>query len=195
LTERSETLTHQSVLYLIVCGSPASRGVVTAVELAQADGWEVCVVATPDGLKFIDIPAVCELTGHPVRHRYRYPGEPDVLPVADAMLVAPATVNTVNKWAAGIADTLALGLIVEGVGKGLPIVAMPFTNEAMARHPAFARSIADLRAWGVTVLWGNGEIPQFPPGSGESIVDRFPWRLALDAVKERAWRPSGADHW
>jgi phosphopantothenoylcysteine synthetase/decarboxylase len=163
--------------------------------MAQADGWDVCIVATPDGLKFIDVPHLVELTGHPVRHRYKQPGEPDVLPAADAMLIAPATVNTVNKWAAGIADTLALGLIVEGVGIGLPIVAVPFTNEAMARHPAFPRSIALLREWGVSVLYGAGEIPAFDPGTGESLVDLFPWRLAVDAVKQRAWRSESAEHW
>jgi phosphopantothenoylcysteine synthetase/decarboxylase len=195
LTETSDPLAPDPVLYLIVCGSPASRGAVTAVRLAQADGWEVCVVATPDGLKFIDVPTLSLLTGHPVRHQYKYPGDPDVLPAPDAILVAPATVNTVNKWAAGIADTLALGLIVEGVGKGLPIVAVPFTNDAMARHPAFPRSIAELREWGVTVLYGAGEIPAFPPGTGESIVDEFPWRLALDTVRKRAWRSAGSDHW
>lgn len=176
------------VLYAIACGSPASRGIGTLVQLAKADGWDVCVITTPDGLKFIDVPGLAELTGHPVRHRYKYPGEPDVLPAADAMLVAPATVNTVNKWAAGIADTLALGLIVEGLGKGLPIVAVPFTNVAMARHPAFGRSIEQLRGWGVTVLYGNGELPLFEPGTGESIMDGFPWRLALDAVNARVSR-------
>jgi phosphopantothenoylcysteine synthetase/decarboxylase len=177
------------VLYAIVCGSPASRGVRNLVKLAKDDGWDVCVIATPDGLKFIDVPELAALTGHPVRHRYKYPGDPDLLPPADAMLVAPATVNTVNKWAAGIADTLALGLVVEGVGRGLPIVAMPFTNAAMARHPAFARSVELLREWGVTMLYGNGELPMFEPGTGDSTVDGFPWRLALDAVNARVCRP------
>ncbi|GIJ47005.1 flavoprotein [Virgisporangium aliadipatigenens] len=175
----------RGVLYLVVCGSPASRGAAGAVRHAQDDGWDVCVVSTPDGLKWLDVPEIAELTGHPVRHRYKFPGDPDVLPPADAVLVAPATVNTVNKWAAGIADTLALGLIVEGLGKRLPIVAVPFTNEAMARHPAFPRSVAALREWGVTVLYGDGEIPTFPPGTGGSIVDTFPWRLAVDAISAR----------
>jgi phosphopantothenoylcysteine synthetase/decarboxylase len=187
--------TRKLVLYIIVCGTPAARGAADGVRLALADGWEVCVVASPDGLKWLDVPLLAELTGYPVRHHYKHPGDLDVLPTADAMLVAPATVNTINKWVAGIADTLVLGLLVEAVGKGLPIVAFPFTNEAMARHPAFPRSVEALREWGVTVLFGDGELPPFAPGTGESFVDEFPWRLAVDAVKHRAWRSESADHW
>jgi hypothetical protein len=98
------------------------------------------------------------------------------------MVVAPATVNTINKWAAGIADTLALGLLVEAVGKGVPLVAMPFTNGAMARHPAFAENIAKLRSWGVTVLFGDEVLRLHPPGTGERIIDAFPWHLIVAAL-------------
>lgn len=171
------------VLYVIACGSPLARDVGRLVDLAQADGWEVCVVVTPDGSKFVDTEALARRTGHPVRVRYKNPGDPDVLPPAQAMIVAPATVNTVNKWAAGIADTLALGLLVEAVGKGLPLVAMPFTNIAMAAHPAFPESIDRLRDWGVTVLFGEDVVPLHPPGTGERYLDRFPWRLGVEALR------------
>ena len=50
------------VLYVIVCGSPASRGVGVLVELARADGWDVCVVATPDGLAQVPPVLVSALT-------------------------------------------------------------------------------------------------------------------------------------
>jgi phosphopantothenoylcysteine decarboxylase len=170
------------VLYAIVCGSPATAGVGNLVSLAQERGWDVCVVATPDALKWLDIPGIVQQTGHPVRHRYKYPGDPDVLPAAEAMIVAPATVNTVNKWAAGIADTLALGLIVEGLGLGLPIVAVPYTNRAMAAHPAFGESIARLRSWGITMLYGDDVLELHQPGIGETRND-FPWHLPLDALE------------
>jgi phosphopantothenoylcysteine synthetase/decarboxylase len=172
------------VLYAIVCGSPAARQVGRLVGLAQHDGWDVCVVSTPDGLKFIDVARLAELTGHPVRHHYKYPGEPDLLPPADAMVVAPATVNTVNKWAVGIADTLALGLVVEAVGKGIPLVAVPYTNGAMAAHPAFVESIGKLRKWGVTVLFGDDVLPLHPPGTGEGLVDGFPWDAVMAALPD-----------
>nr|BFE65929.1 flavoprotein [Dactylosporangium thailandense] len=165
-----------------MCGSPATAGVGNLVSLAQERGWDVCVVATPDALKWLDIPGLVKQTGHPVRHHYKYPGDPDILPAAEAMIVAPATVNTVNKWSAGIADTLALGLIVEALGLGLPIVAVPYTNRAMAAHPAFGESIERLRSWGVTVLYGDDVLELHQPGIGETRTD-FPWRLPLDALE------------
>jgi len=172
----------RGVLYTICCGSPIARGVGRLVDLAKQRGWDVCVVTTPDGRKFVDVAALAALTGHPVRSFYKNPGDPDVLPAADAIVVAPATVNTVNKWAVGIADTLALGLLIEGQGKGLPIVAMPFTNAAMGAHPAFRESLDRLRSWGIAVLFGDEVLPLHPPGTGGELVDVFPWHLALDAL-------------
>jgi phosphopantothenoylcysteine synthetase/decarboxylase len=172
------------VLYVIVCGSPVARGVAELVRQAQDDGWDVCVVSTPDGRKFLDVPALAALTGHPVRWRFKQPGEPDLLPDADAIIVAPATVNTVAKWAAGIADTLALGLIIEAQGRGVPIVAIPFTNLVMARHPAFQENMTRLRGWGIAVLYGEDVVPLVEPGFGEAAVGSFPWHLALAALRD-----------
>jgi phosphopantothenoylcysteine decarboxylase len=180
--EEAEPGSPPRVLYAIVCGSPPSHDIGILVGLAQAGGWEVCVVATPDALKFIDVPGLAVQTGHPVRWRYKNPGDPDVLPAPSAMIVAPATVNTINKWAAGIADTLALGLVVEGIGVGLPIIAMPYTNSAMAAHPMFEKNIERLRSWGVTMLYGDDVIKLHPPGTGDSRTEEFPWQLAVDAL-------------
>ncbi|XLD90489.1 flavoprotein [Polymorphospora sp. A560] len=170
------------VLYIIACGSPLARKVGRLVALAQDQGWDVCVVTTPDGRKFVDVPALAAQTTHPVRSNYKNPGDPDVLPPPDAIIVAPATVNTVNKWAAGIADTLALGLLVEGQGRGLPIVVMPYTNSAMAAHPVFRDNLTRLRGWGVTVLFGDDVMPLHAPGTGEKSLDSFPWQLAIGAL-------------
>ena len=126
----------QPLLYAIVTGSPASRGVGTLVDLAQTDGWDVCVIASPNGRQFINDEALSAQTGHLVRSTYKDPTAPDVLPAADAMIVAPITCNSLAKWAAGVSDTLPLGLLVEAVGKRQPVVAMPFSNWAQIRFPA-----------------------------------------------------------
>ncbi|MEV4713277.1 flavoprotein [Micromonospora sp. NPDC049374] len=178
----------RQVLYIIACGSPLARDVGRLVDLAQQDGWDVCVITTPDGAKFVDRTALARQTGHPVRTHYKNPGDPDVLPTADAMIVCPATVNTVNKWVAGIADTLALGLLVEAQGREIPLVAVPYTNAAMAAHPAFRAGLARLSEWGVGVLFGDDVYPLHPPGTGERHQHAFPWALPLTVVRDRLCR-------
>jgi phosphopantothenoylcysteine synthetase/decarboxylase len=172
------------VLYAIVCGSPPARYVGRLVDMARAADWDACLIATPDGRNFLDTPALAAATGYPVRSTFKLPGDLDVLPDASAIIVAPATVNTLTKWSLGIADTLALGLLVEGQGRGLPIVAVPFTNTAMARHPAFLDSIDRLRRWGITVVFGEDVLKLHPPGTGEARAADFPWHLAWKALEE-----------
>jgi phosphopantothenoylcysteine synthetase/decarboxylase len=163
------------VLYIIACGGRPASDLPAFVERAQQAGWDVCVVATPAGMKFLDATRLEALTGHPVRSDYKRPEEPDVLPPADAMVVAPATFNTINKWAAGISDTLALGLLNEAIGIGLPAVAVPTANVALIRHPALLRSIEQLRACGVRVLFDPERYPLPAPNMGAPGAALFPW--------------------
>ena len=159
-----------SVLYVIACGGPPASQVGDFVRYAQDQGWDAAVIATPDGARFLDTASLAELTGHPVRVQYKQPGEPDVLPPATAMVVAPATFSTVNKMAHGISDTLALGLLNEAIGMSLPIIVVPWPNIYLARHPAFERSVTDLRAWGLTVLY---DACNLPGKDGDPAT--FPW--------------------
>ncbi|MFI6986491.1 flavoprotein [Embleya sp. NPDC050154] len=170
------------VLYVIACAAPPAGDVAVLVRHAQEQGWDVCVVTTPSGRSFVDVPAVEALTGHPVRSEYKQPGTDDALPPPDAIAVAPATVNTIVKWALGIADTLALGLVTEAIGKQLPVVALPFTNRAQAAHPKFERSIEELRAWGVRVLYGPDVYALHEPGTGGDHLHAYPWHLVLDEL-------------
>jgi phosphopantothenoylcysteine synthetase/decarboxylase len=107
------------------------------------------VVTTPHGTKFLDISLLEQLTGYPIRSQYKHPNEPDVLPRADALIAFPATFNTLNKWALGITDTLAVGLLCEYTGLKIPIVAVPVTGEGLSYHPAFQRSLRMLRRYGI----------------------------------------------
>ncbi|MGA8112401.1 MAG: flavoprotein [Actinocatenispora sp.] len=170
------------VLYALVCGSPVARRVDELVTAAQRDGWRVCVLATPAGARFLNAPALRLQTGYPVRSAYKDPGEPDLLPAPDAIVVAPATCNTINKWAAGISDTLVLGLLTEAFGLGIPVVAVPYSNRAHVAHPVFQANLVRLRSWGVRVVFGEDVCPLPEPGGAEAAVDSFPWRLALDSV-------------
>jgi phosphopantothenoylcysteine synthetase/decarboxylase len=177
----------KKVLYIIACAAPPSRHIAKFVKMAQRE-WDTCLVATPSAMRFFSASDLRELTGHPVRSDYKAPDDPDVLPDPDAIIVAPATVNTINKWGAGICDTLALGLLVEAIGKKLPVVALPFSNYAHAAHPAFEDNIQKLRSWGVSVLYGPDVYQLHEPGNGGRYIDSFPWHLALEALS-RCARP------
>jgi phosphopantothenoylcysteine synthetase/decarboxylase len=170
------------VLYLIACGAGPARQLPDFAQFALNARWDVCVISTPAGAAFLDAARMTELTGHPVRAHYKHPDEPDVLPPPDAFAVAPATFNTINKWAAGISDTLALGLLNEALGLGLPIVAAPWPNSALARHPVFAASVARLRDCGVRVILDLARLP----GTGDPDAAVFPWpelRAALPSLR------------
>jgi len=176
--------TRAPVLYVVACGGRAAGYLYDFVAQLKAAGWDVCVIATPSALKFMDVPPLAELTGHVVRYDYKQPDEPDVLPPADAMAVAPATFNTINKCAHGTSDTLALGLLNEAIGLGIPIVVVPVPNVALAKHPAFQESIERLRAWGVRLIFDPERYPLPTPNMGPPAAGLFPWSALVDEVEK-----------
>lgn len=82
-------------------------------------GWDVRVVLTRVGTRFVDVEALAEVTGRAVHSQYEQPSDPDVFPTAQAFVVAPATVNSVDKAAHGISHPLAVALVREGPGAGV----------------------------------------------------------------------------
>lgn len=163
------------VLYLVVCAAPPAQAVSEPIGVLQAKGWIVCVIATSRATGWIDSAALAEQTGYPVRDEYTGPEDPESWPRADAVAVAPATFNTVNKWVAGISDTFALGLLNEAIGLRLPIVVAPYAKSSLAAHPAYAQSLRTLSEWGVTVL--PNEVIRVG-----AARDAFDWRPVVDAL-------------
>jgi phosphopantothenoylcysteine synthetase/decarboxylase len=176
------------LLSVIVCGAGPASDVGKLVKLAQQRGWSVQLIATPAALAFLDLAALEALAGSAVRSAYRSPGEPRSLK-SDAVIVAPATYNTINKCAHGISDTYALGLLAEAVSLPIPVVVLPFVNSALAGRRPFQWSVSRLRDEGVRVLLGPGEIEPHSPGTGGQQLDTFPWQLALDETERLAGDP------
>ena len=170
------------VLTVIVCGAGPASEVGQLVKRAQERGWTVQVIATLAALDFLDVPAIEALTGSPVRSQYRKPGEPRSRP-ADAIIVAPATYNTINKWAQGISDTYALGILAETTALGVPIIVLPFVNSALDARAPFRRSVEELCREGVHILLGPGGIEPHEPHTGDEHMASYPWHLALNEVE------------
>jgi phosphopantothenoylcysteine synthetase/decarboxylase len=171
------------ILYLFGSAAPPVFDVARVIEDAQARGWTVRLGLTPTAARWLGphLAGLEALTGGPVRSEYKAPGEPDVWPPADVILVAPATFNTINSWALGLTSTFVVGVAAEGVGKGIPLVTMPCVNAAFVQHRQFQRSVDELRAMGVRVLYGEGGFVPNRPGQGDPSA--YPWDLALDAVE------------
>jgi len=141
------------VLYLVLSGAPAPEGVPVLITMCQAAGWGVAVFSTPGGLRFTDLDEVEQLTGRPVRSEYRMPGTGSPTPAADAVLACPLTFASTNKFAGGIADNFAIGLLCEMTGYGVPVVVVPHCKPQLASHTAFPASVDTLRSMGVRVLF------------------------------------------
>lgn len=140
------------VAYVIACSAPPVLDLSRLLALLNERAWASYVILTPTAATWVDVGALADASGHPVRVEPRTPADPDPLPPADAVIAAPLTFNSLNKWATGISDTLALGLLNEALGLGLPIIAAPCIKERLRRHPAYPRSVDLLRSTGVTVL-------------------------------------------
>jgi phosphopantothenoylcysteine synthetase/decarboxylase len=149
----TEPFNHQRVLYLVTSGAPAPEGIPGLVTLCHQGGWRVLIFATPHGARFLDLAALEQLTGEPVRTDYRMPGESSSLPAADAVLACPLTFNSTNKFAHGHADNFAVSLLCELAGSNVPTIVVPHCKPQLASHPAFSASLATLRGMGVTVIF------------------------------------------
>ncbi len=163
------------VVYLVGSAAPPVRDLGTLIAHLHRVGWRVCVFATPTAATWIDADALTEQTGFPVRNG-QSGAEPVVLPDPDLILACPVTFNTVNKWAAGISDNSALGLLNETFGFKVPTYAMPYAKSTLAAHPAFAESLSRLKSWGVNTLPNELVRPaeKKDPFVWENLVDSLP---------------------
>ncbi|MCL6671752.1 flavoprotein [Streptomyces panaciradicis] len=165
-------------LYVVVCAAGVAVDVGRLITAARRRDREVGVIATPAATNgFFDTESVAALTGRPIRSAWRTPGDPRPFPPPDAVVVAPATFNTINKWAAGLADTLAVATLCEATGLGVPVAVLPCVSDALAAHPAYRDSLVRLRGMGVRF----GERYTGEPGE-DGVRPEFGWERALDLL-------------
>ena len=63
-------------LCVVVCAAGIAGDVGKLITAAQERHWDVGVIATPQGLGFLDTEAVEAQTGRPIRSAWRSSGEP-----------------------------------------------------------------------------------------------------------------------
>ncbi len=144
-----------NILFLL-SGSIACYKACTAISRLTQAGLTVQTVATPAALRFVGAATLEGLSGRPVFTDVFETGRAlDHIALArqaDLALLCPATANTVNRLAAGLADDPVGALFLAWELKTKPWWIAPAMNAHMWTHPATAASLEKLRAWGVRVL-------------------------------------------
>src|SRR5439155_6646431 len=95
-------------------------------------------------------------------------------PPRGVVLFAPCSFNSLNKLANGIADSLALSVVAEAIGRKTPVIVGPSLNAPLLNHPEAQASLSKLPAWGVTI------VPPVDEGEGPRLA---PSAVLLDAVR------------
>jgi phosphopantothenoylcysteine synthetase/decarboxylase len=95
-------------------------------------------------------------------------------PPHGVVLFAPCSFNSLNKLAHGIADSLALSVVAEAIGRGTPVIVGPSLNAPLLNHPVAQASLRILPTWQVTI------VPPVDAGEGPRLA---PSEQLLDAVR------------
>ena len=95
-------------------------------------------------------------------------------PPRGVVLFAPCSFNSLNKLAHGIADSLALSVVAEAIGRGTPVIVGPSLIAPLLDHPEAQASLKRLPTWGVTI------IPPVDEGEGPRLA---PTTVLVDAVR------------
>jgi phosphopantothenoylcysteine decarboxylase/phosphopantothenate--cysteine ligase len=148
---------------LIALGVTGGIGAYKAVEIArglQKNGHDVVAIMTRSATQFVGPLTFEAITRREVITDQWQPGaNADIEHIAiasniDLLLVAPATANTIGKFANGLADDFLSSLYT---ATRAPVMIAPAMNSNMFDHPAVAKNLETLIARGVHVV---------DPGSG-----------------------------
>jgi phosphopantothenoylcysteine decarboxylase/phosphopantothenate--cysteine ligase len=138
-----------------VTGGIAAYKAIEVLRGLQRAGCEVRVAMTRHACEFIQPLTFRSLSGSYVLVDDYAPDNPD--PVAhitfsqsvDLLIVAPATANTLAKFANGVADDFLTSTYLACTA---PVLVAPAMNTTMLEHPATQRNIEKLRADGVRII-------------------------------------------
>lgn len=148
-------------IVLGVCGSIAAYKSALLVRLLVQEEADVQVIMTKDATQFITPLTLSTLSKNPVLVDYYDPetGEWNnhvhLGLQADILLVAPASANTLAKFANGICDNLLTAVYLSAK---CPVYLAPAMDLDMWKHPSTTNNVRLLQSFGNTII---------PPGTGE----------------------------
>lgn len=157
-------------ILLGVCGSIASYKSATLVRLLVKNGANVKVLMTKDAANFITPLTLSTLSKNSVLSNYFDPetgnwnNHVELGLWADLMLIAPATANTLAKFANGLCDNLLSAVYLSAKCQ---VFFAPAMDLDMWKHPATKKNIETLIGFGNTMIQPTyGELASGLSGEG-----------------------------
>lgn len=152
------------VAYLLLSGTTtAARGPELLRGLRGLGFTTVLALPTPNAARVIAARELADVPGVQVVESY-FDLAIRPRPPRGVVLFAPCGFNSLNKLAHGIADSLALSVAAEAIGRGTPVIVGPSLNQPLLDHPAAQESMGKLAGWGVIV------VPPVDDGAGPRLA-------------------------
>ncbi len=162
-----------------ICGGIAAYKTPLLVRLLKKRGANVRIALTEGGSRFVSELALATVSEEPV---YRslfpptqsegtdYTGHISLGEWADALIIAPATANTLAKLGAGLCDDMLTACFIT-LRPGKPVLIFPAMDGQMFLSPSVQRNIKTLTAQGCRLVspesgelasgqWGPGRMPE-----------------------------------
>ncbi len=138
-------------IILGITGSIASYKSVDLARQLSSQGANVTVVMTESACRFIQPLTFETVLNKPVYTKLfdGYLRHISLIEESHLLIIAPATANTINKIACGIADNFLTTLYLAFNG---PVLIAPAMNSRMYNHTAVKKSLRDLSAQGVNFI-------------------------------------------
>jgi phosphopantothenoylcysteine decarboxylase/phosphopantothenate--cysteine ligase len=155
-------------IILGISGSIAAYKAAFLTRLLVKAGAEVRVLMTPAAAQFITPLTLSTLSKHPVlsdvQSEAGWNNHVELGLWADALLIAPATANTLAKLANGICDNILSAVYLSA---RCPVYLAPAMDVDMWHHPATQENIRRLQSFGNTIIpVGHGELASGLVGEG-----------------------------
>src|SRR5881628_3398383 len=155
------------VAYLVMSGTTtAARGPELLRDLKGLGLATVIAIPTPNAARVVAPRELADIDGVRLVQSY-FDAAIRPRPPRGIVLFAPCSFNSLNKLAHGIADSLALSVVAEAIGRRTPVIVAPSLNQPLLEHPQAQASLRTLPAWGVTIVppVDEGEGPRLAPSA------------------------------
>ncbi|WP_103639537.1 bifunctional phosphopantothenoylcysteine decarboxylase/phosphopantothenate--cysteine ligase CoaBC [Campylobacter concisus] len=173
-------------ILLAVCGSIAFYKAFEILSLLKKQGADVYVALSDGALEFCSVSGFEALSEHKILSSQTQNWQEGVNHIAyskmDLVLIAPASVNTINKLTAGICDNVFIQTLI--AASHVPLVVAPAANNNMIEHFATQNSLEILKKNGALVVepvlktLACGDVGKGALASPEAIVEAAIKRLS-----------------